>query len=780
MVASAILIGSFQRGLRSVPPRPRVRGSAAVDAMPRGVKASGNGARGRGRQQATASKQTKKLAPKESVKKSGPQRQVASAKATPQKTSASRTATQDSLAVEPFMSPEAKRRRTEMEAADRALKKKFSHVDPCKLDSLRNAAGVSAAERVLEEMRRVAKKGEYIKSKFWVDLEGEFDLSGQSVFLMLEEPASPEQVNPELCEAILKTVDENPAMRQCEDLEAILAHSGPCNMTEFYGLLFACRPQPNLSLKHREELENMVLNFATLNKLPDAFPELWSIVEGHFEHVLHRRWLASSRAGREEFVEANMHALVYFMDENALLSVEKSLATGTGLPGAKDLRSCMGSVVGASLYAKQGQQMQWLLYIEAIDAGLKQLYFHDFAESEYTAFQQRMKNEIAVLEAAGLKSRMRKDMAVRFFTVPNVTLPLHHAADQWLFQLRSEIKAVLVNSSAVMRFPWERFLYGDDKIEGVAETTRIPDTLTKDIKVCRSAAFKLLGDQACMLSISDCIRCLKPHLKTLEGYDRTWRLDWELLSVHAEPMIWESIEAKVLSAFPQTGSPVSEMQKVADEILSIRDGPQMVALPPSYSQLLTASHSIMVNLIGHEAPDRRTIAKYGPHHLAILQAATVFCTFYDGPSGAAASNAAGKLLWGKPALQKRFQQAKRVYDTDGVDSLDSYAEFRRFSWLLDAEQQKVVDVWVREATKKHRTQFAGPMLADAVNACDKAAGGSSSDGAIVLSSQSKMCIQRARSFAPPVVEPKVAAAANAKTAQKMDAMKRLFGKHAFA
>jgi len=268
------------------------------------------------------------------------------------------------------------RRRTSDEVGIRAMVHKYPHIPSTAFDAMIDTEGLTPLDHVKGELARISNKNEYIKSRWWVDFEETFNLCGTSVYDNLPEPGEAEPVDDELMRVLLKPVSENPSQRSAEDMESHFLYVEELNLTELYGSLCACRPQPNLSPKHREEMEQVMLTYMAKYDVQTKYESVWTILKLYYEQVLHRRWLNSVKAGRHEFIEANWKVICLFINEDALYSVEGSIINEEQLH-LPDLRQCMTSPVGASLYEAQGKQLQWLQFVEAIEVGVKNLVSQD-------------------------------------------------------------------------------------------------------------------------------------------------------------------------------------------------------------------------------------------------------------------------------------------------------------------------------------------------------------------------------------------------------------------
>ena len=157
-------------------------------------------------------------------------------------------------------------------------------------------------------------------------LETEFDLKSETVFSSIPEPEHAEPVSDDLCKATLKTRCGNPADRGTEDFESFFEYAeGDVNYTEYFGALQALIPCIDLSGKHLQEMERILLKWIGDYNIHLKWPVCWEKVSDHFEQVLKNLWLDNSGGGRGVFVRGHINQLAIFCDKGMLLSLEDAL-----------------------------------------------------------------------------------------------------------------------------------------------------------------------------------------------------------------------------------------------------------------------------------------------------------------------------------------------------------------------------------------------------------------------------------------------------------------------
>ena len=206
------------------------------------------------------------------------------------------------------------------ESADRALKNKFKHCTPERLDSLQNAAGERPVDWVEAEMIRNKATHQKIKTSFWLALEKEFNLATTTAHPLdrLPEPTEAEAVSKELFDAIQQTVNKNPGSRKVGPFASFLEYNRGLSESEIYGMLVACKPQLHLFPNHRVQMEQLAVQKLAEEDVPTRFPRTWERVRDWTEQVMKTKWLDNTRVGRDAFVSGNRGVLVLLLDAKAI------------------------------------------------------------------------------------------------------------------------------------------------------------------------------------------------------------------------------------------------------------------------------------------------------------------------------------------------------------------------------------------------------------------------------------------------------------------------------
>ena len=605
----------------------------------------------------------------------------------------------------------ASRERDLFESSDRALKNKFSHVSPERLDALRDKDGKAAVDLVMIQKAKM-KNGKHIPTKFWMDLEKALGLEKASAFDNIPPPSAAESFDLELWNAIESTRDKNPAHRQTTSFTSHLAYAENLNETELFGAMKACAPQVNLSILHAEEMQRALLQYCASNKVHEKYPNLWGAVRAHFEVLIKNAWLDNVAIGRDLFVEANLATISMFVDGEKVKNVEQAIATKKDLP-LTDLRELMTSTLGSALYQDHGVKLQWLQYIEKIGKGINTLFHNDFDMQEVKNFEGLMAREAKILSTSGHTMCDKKTQSCSFLSVAQMEVPSCNANDSWKNLLSATKKGLAFNALAVPRLQFEVLIYGkEDKIPGIADGMQIPVAFLTDTIFCRKAAALILGETP--LTIKDQIKTLKPHFAELRKMDYCWHFEWNFLVHYAEKLLEKGAIEKIVQSFPKVSQdPQAEMQAVLDCIDVVKASPQVHALPLTFTKQLTSIYGLMRNLMAAVAPESKDVDKMGEWQLSVLKASDVWCSFkVDKDSDVVGAPKKGSMIYGKPALLEKFRVIKEACDRGEVKSLKEIEDLRRFNWMLTAEQQQLVTTWVAAGVRVHRASATAYAIKD--------------------------------------------------------------------
>lgn len=127
------------------------------------------------------------------------------------------------------------------DAVTRLMRLKFSHVPKTRLETAVNGEGETLEQAIAAEVRKTTMTGEYIKSKFWVRIEEEFNLQCAD-WEALPQPDAQDDTDtydmdlPDIMRLIL---GDNPATKT-KGMDRLESHLDTCErlpLRQVYGLL---------------------------------------------------------------------------------------------------------------------------------------------------------------------------------------------------------------------------------------------------------------------------------------------------------------------------------------------------------------------------------------------------------------------------------------------------------------------------------------------------------------------------------------------------------------
>lgn len=159
---------------------------------------------------------------------------------------------------------------TTKDAVTRLLRLKFSHVPRTRLETAVNAEGLSLEQAIAQEVRRTAMSGEYIKAKFWVQIEEEFNLQCGD-WDALPEPEGDDDSDAydmDLPDIMRLIFGENPAVRT-RGFERLESHLDACDalpLRQVYGLLRESCEGAKLTRAQSLRFQWMLLRYVAKHK----------------------------------------------------------------------------------------------------------------------------------------------------------------------------------------------------------------------------------------------------------------------------------------------------------------------------------------------------------------------------------------------------------------------------------------------------------------------------------------------------------------------------------
>ena len=106
------------------------------------------------------------------------------------------------------------------------------------VDNNANSKGETPVVMVKKELRRLTATRQHIPLSFWNSVIKECKLTGTLCDGLIA-PTVDEVVGKQLDSALREAHCSNPAQKSCSRLLQLLEYLGPCNRTEYYGLVIS-------------------------------------------------------------------------------------------------------------------------------------------------------------------------------------------------------------------------------------------------------------------------------------------------------------------------------------------------------------------------------------------------------------------------------------------------------------------------------------------------------------------------------------------------------------
>ena len=157
-------------------------------------------------------------------------------------------------------------------------------------------------------------------------------------------------------------------------------------------------------------------------------------------------------------------------------------------------RGMDASVTLASMYKDAWLSISRVLFQRDLVQKIEALEHLNFMLDEVETFKRNAMRDAERLADIN-PSDPHKKLApsdVRHLTV-DVATQIMANDDEWKFRLNSTLKTIGVNTGQLEMMPWERLLFKQGQIPGVAQTVKIPEELLTEIRNGRAAAIDVLG-----------------------------------------------------------------------------------------------------------------------------------------------------------------------------------------------------------------------------------------------------------------------------------------------
>ena len=410
-------------------------------------------------------------------------------------------------------------RKTSDDAATRCLRLKLGMFPQSQVDNNANSQGLTPVMMVKKELRRLKPAKLHIALSFWTSVVKECKLTG-TLCDGLVAPVDDEEVGKPLDSALREAHCSNPAQKSCSRLLQLLEYLGPCNRTEYYGLVSGAVQSPSMSKGMSGTIVLAVLQYSARIRADRLFPHYWKELAPAFDKMLSEMWAKAQSKGmpRVNWIRAWRNCLSLFLDMEIATAVEKSVEEKTAIDNKQLETLVMSSIIGSELWAPESQLSESSSYIAEIERRLVTLEDENFFEEEMSSFRKICMHQAEALDLEAWRSCDGGMQISANFLSGLVSAPQLNPNDEWLLRLQARVKTLCVSNGAVRRFPWEVALYGASApLDGCPTTVSIPERLVLDIANARDFVFAQLGDG--WNSIAKCRELVKTNLTEIMKAD---------------------------------------------------------------------------------------------------------------------------------------------------------------------------------------------------------------------------------------------------------------------
>ena len=593
---------------------------------------------------------------------------------------------------------------------DRAVRSKLGMFPRQQVDQ-NMVGGRTIRDVVKAEVLRLRPAKKYVSLKFWKKIVIDFGLNG-TLADSLAPPTESEVVSKELEAALALAHDENPAQRSSEKLVRWLEWAPPLNKTELYGLLTGSIESPSMSAKTSEMLLLAVVKFMARTKAHEYVPDYWDIMRDTFDQLLGRAWKKALRHNipRPNFLKGNRDTLALFIDIDKAMAIEKAVKEGKD-PGNGLVEAMLDSKVGSELFAAEALKSEYIAFIADIERRIYELEYHNFEAAELASFRKIMMTSVESMCDDHVNTMDSKTHDVRYLD-SLVSCAISNLNDEWGWRLQARYKTIAVSNGLVSRLPWETLLFGKGgHISSVPETVVVPESLLVDIQNCREVALKLLG--SAWQSVASMQATIKSHAQSLQNLDKSFWMDIAFLDSCFDARIGSHFKAQVLDVLPKAGER-KDIVKCIDEARTISQSDGVEAAGKTLQRELTGLVNLLQDCSEGRSPSAMEVVRMSGFSTIFLKGCENLCVAYAVVADGMTKKKVEKF--GQDAINYKYQMCLDAENVASRDPLD-LRDFRRFQWMLSAEQMKNVELWHREAMVEAKTRLLDKRRAALNDGC---------------------------------------------------------------
>lgn len=298
---------------------------------------------------------------------------------------------------------------------------------------------------------------------------------------------------------------------------------------------------------------------------------MWAVLSDTFDRFLgeHFNWCQGRGLDVLDWLDKYGSALSEFVgDENRKeLRSAAEKETNADIEVMQQSQSQCNSV--AIIFVKQFANLDCSVFQRQVSLKIRDLENLDYDEVEVARFKKTMMVSTKTLREAKSVSFKRQTMKFVLFT-HEMSQVMVDPNDLWQKPFISRLKTIAVHTKQVPWMQWEEVLYGNSGMSSmvnVAQTIKLPESLLRDMIICRKAAKKLIGSAETFAKMRHVLSGGRE--KALLELEPTFEMDIAYLNEFVDPRATEIIKTKTMRCLPTPKSPVQFAEVVVLDIVLV-------------------------------------------------------------------------------------------------------------------------------------------------------------------------------------------------------------------
>ena len=589
-------------------------------------------------------------------------------------------------------------------AATRAIKLKLGSYPNKKVDCNKDANGILILPKVIEELQRLRPQRKHVTVSFWNDIIAQHNLSGGWAS-DLPAPDAAQPVDKELNSALGACHMTNPAQKSAQKLMRWLTYSGPCNRTEFVGLLAGSAEGPSMSANMSHGILGGMLKYVARTRAHEEHEDLWNLVKTHFDGILVRAWARaqSKKTTRTQFLRTYRQELQVFLDMAD--AVATNAAVEDDDPGSIDAsvvdKLSSSSLIGSELFAPERCAVELKAFIKDAVDRLSELEAQGFTEQEVESFKSIMGAHSATFDDNVWQFCSSSTISLQFLGA-TCKHPLVHPNDHWNFRLQAAQKTLAISNGSLARTIWEVWLFGQSTpIDGVTHFTKIDECLIYDAANAREWLGNKMKGVTSAVKAKDIVRSNSDELIRMDEY---FGLELEFLMNHFDALMEDRMRNLMLEVAPSPGEK-RILSKAVAAARQLSVGPLALAQKTSIQTDMTTAANAILDMSTGSSPTSKELSQMTTWLLCFHKRCENFAhVVVDAAASCSSSSKSAKRhLFGAAAIQHRLKTCRDA--PDGAQEDTDLKELRMFRWLLSDAELKELSSWTSSKVQTSRDRL---------------------------------------------------------------------------